>query len=161
MPNFAKNLTMDEIVRLIVERLKEEKLIRYASRNSGQLAAEQPQVNFPCALVDIVNVEYEQTGKCGQIGTADIEFSIADIYSSRHDYSVLTVIDSVHQRLQGWRTHLFSPLIRLSLRRESNLPGYDEYVATYRTSFFVPKEENFVEVSVEPSVLVEDEASES
>ena len=145
---------MDEIIKIICERLKESKLIRYAERNCGQLLAEQPQVNFPCCLVDIVLVEYEQTGQGGQTAVADIEFTFADIYSARHDHSVLTVIDTAHQLLQDWCGDRFSPLFRTSLRRSTATPGYDEYVATYRTSFFVPKVQRTVEVLAEPSVAV-------
>lgn len=146
---------MDEIINIICERLEKSKLIRYAERNCGQLLAEQPQVNFPCCLVDIVLVEFEQAGMGGQTAVADIEFTFADLYSAKHNHSVLSVIDAAHQLLQGWGCHCFTPLFRTSLRRSSATPGYDEYVVTYRTSFFVPKVQRTVEVLAEPSVVVE------
>ena len=145
---------MDEIINIICRRLEEARLLRYVSRNCGQLLEEQPAVNFPCCLVDLVLAEFDQTAMGGQAATADIEFTFADLYSARRDRSVLSVIDAVHQLLQGRGGPCFSPLFRTSVRRSSATPGYDEYIVTYRTSFTVRKLNRTVEVVAEPDVTV-------
>lgn len=56
-----KNIFLD-----IQNKLSNITELKYIDKNWGQLLYEQPPVKFPCALLDIANVNYTQLGQLAQ-----------------------------------------------------------------------------------------------
>ncbi|MEG1669348.1 hypothetical protein [Chryseobacterium sp.] len=51
----------------------------YVAENWGQLDMTQPPVNFPCALLDLGDMEFSQRGSLTQQGEGILTISLADI----------------------------------------------------------------------------------
>ncbi|MDD4395680.1 MAG: hypothetical protein PHQ33_07330, partial [Bacteroidales bacterium] len=60
--------------------------LKHIDKNWGQLQYEQPPVKFPCALLDIANVNYSQMGKLAQLAEGDIEITVANLRLTNTSY---------------------------------------------------------------------------
>ena len=138
--------------------------MKYIDKNWGQLLYEQPPVKFPCALLDIANVNYTQLGQLAQAAMGDIEITVANLQLSPSShkslqrdnaYAIMDIMDKIHQDLHGWATSNFIPLIRTNLQKVEVSKSYEIYQMTYKTSWRVYKQKNTIEVQAAPNITVE------
>jgi hypothetical protein len=119
-----------EALNAIIERIAEIPELNYVGIDCGQLRAEQPAVKWPCALVNIRNIQFTQTLKHHQTGEADVVITMSYLYntpsSSKNntDNSVLKMLhllDSIHEVLYGWRGPCMGYFERTSIERSSDI----------------------------------------
>lgn len=154
-----KNIFLD-----IQNKLSNITELKYIDKNWGQLLYEQPPVKFPCALLDIANVNYTQLGQLAQTAMGDIEITVANLQLSpsshkslqrNNAYAIMDIMDKIHQDLHGWATSNFIPLIRTSLQKVEVSKSYEIYKITYNTSWRVYKQKNTIGVQATPNITVE------
>jgi len=135
---------MKEVFLSIQEKLAEIAELKHIDKNWGQLLHEQPPVKFPCALLDVANVEYSQLGLLAQFATANVEITIANLQLTRSSgkaprkedaYSVLDIIEKIHCHIHGYSNGDFHPLIRINLQKLDATFAYEIYKVTYKTAF--------------------------
>ena len=57
---------MKHIFLQIQEKLGEVSALKYIDKDWNQLKFEQPPVKWPCALIDVKNINYSQMGNFGK-----------------------------------------------------------------------------------------------
>lgn len=117
--------------------------LRFIDLDIGQLQMESPPVDFPCALVDISDVDYSSSGRGLQTAistvTVSIGFQVLAPSDTRapEDQRMLAldhyrIVSKVAAALHGYGTDLFTPLCRVALRRQSSTyPRH--FTLTFRT----------------------------
>ena len=70
---------MKEVFKDIQQRLRTIPEFRYIGEDWGQLNFEQPPVDWPCALIDLGNVDFSAAGMRSQQAEAVVNITIADI----------------------------------------------------------------------------------
>ena len=154
-----KNIFLD-----IQNKLSNITELKYIDKNWGQLLYEQPPVKFPCALLDIANVNYTQLGQLAQTAVGDIEITVANLQLSpssqkslqrNNAYAIMDIMDKIHQDLHGWATSNFIPLIRTSLQKVEVSKSYEIYKITYNTSWRGDKQKNTKGGQATPNIKVE------
>ena len=105
---------MKQILLSIQQRLTELTGLRYIDRDWGQLQYEQPPVQFPCALIDVANIDFTQQGRGAQLGEATVTVTIANINpvpssalapDPAASYETIDLMEEVHQKLQSCNGH--------------------------------------------------------
>lgn len=140
--------------------------LKYIDKDWGQLKYDQPPVKFPCALIDITNVNYSQMGRGYQKADADITITIANMKLIRSSamapskidsYATIDILESVHQALQLFSDgQKFQPLQRTNLKKIFNDKDTEVYTMTYKTAFIVEKQvTNVTTVIANPTITVE------
>lgn len=142
---------MKQIFLSIQNRLAEIEELSYIDKDWGQLQYEQPPVQWPCALIDVANIDYTQQGKGAQTAQASITITVADTipatssYQSptREDsYAIIDLLEEIHQKLQLFSNgSTFTPLMRTNLMKAAANGDYVVYQMTYKTAFTVLKRE--------------------
>lgn len=137
---------MNILIQDIQNRLASEIMaLKYVDEDWGQLDDYSPNfpVKWPCALIDIAQVQYSNLGKTAQLGEAAITITIADIKllnsSSKapanqkaEQANYLQLIKDVHACLHGWSGHgHYSKLIRTNFKRIKRDDGVRQHVTTY------------------------------
>lgn len=137
---------MDILIQDIQNRLSAEVPdLKYIDEDWGQLDDYSPNfpVKWPCALIDISQVQYSNAGKTAQLGEAAITITIADMKllnssskapanqkAERATY--LQLIKKVHAKLHGWSGHShYSKLIRTTFKRFKRDDGVRQHQITY------------------------------
>lgn len=140
--------------------------LKYIDKDWGQLKYDQPPVKFPCALIDITNVNYSQMGRGYQKADADIIITIANMKLIRSSamapskidsYDTIDILESVHQALQLFSDgQKFQPLQRTNLKKIFNDKDAEVYAMNYKTAFIVEKQiTNVTTVIANPTITVE------
>ena len=154
---------MKSVFLAVQEKLGEVLGLQYIDKNWGQLLIEQPPVKFPCALLDISSVDYQQLGGLGQFAEGVLEITVCNYRmasssarSAKKDeaYLVFDVIEAIHQKLQGWSNGEFQPLIRVGIRKLEAGASYEIYKVSFQTGWRVLKEDRMVELGVVPEVVL-------
>lgn len=153
-----------EIILDIQERLGERvPELGYVDKDWGQLSHEVPAVQFPCALIDVVNVNYTQQGKGYQLADAQITITVANlrIVSSslkaprKEDaYRVIELLEQIHEALQLFSGGDYAPLFRINLKKEVADSSKECYKMTYQTAFTV-KRDTGISTTPAPEVKVD------
>lgn len=155
---------MKQIFLDIQTKLAEITELKHIDKDWGQLQYEQPPIKFPCALLDIANVNYSQMGNLAQQAEGDIEITVANLRltntsyrnPNREDaYAVFDIIDDIHQVLHGWSNVNFGRLVRTNLQKVAADSNYEIYKMTYKTTFKVVKVQNLTTVQATPVVIAE------
>jgi len=155
---------MKQIFLDIQQQLSTVPALKHIDKNWNQLNYEQPPVKWPCALIDIANADYSQVAQLHQIAEADVEITIADLRftntslrNPRHEdgFDIFTLLDDVHQALQGFRPTGAQQLVRTNLQKVENGYNYEIYKMTYRTSWKVEKLTDTTSAHVEPVIIDE------
>ena len=155
---------MKNIFLSIQEKLSEIPELKHIDKNWGQLLYDQPPVKFPCALLDIAGVGYEQLGNLAQTGGGAVEITIANLYHTpssgkaprkENAYAIFDIIEIVHQLLHGYTNGEYQPLIRTKLQKLDAAAGYEIYKVVYETAWRVHKEWDTVPVQVTPVIISE------
>jgi len=125
---------MDEIFLALLQKIADEvQELREVDMDWGQLETQEETypIDFPCCLIDISNVAWEQTGVPFQTGLATVKLKIAvnmldDTHFSggkfQNAVNRLAVVKSVHNTVNLFRDEGFSKLVRSNTRRY-NMPG--------------------------------------
>ncbi|MGL4346489.1 MAG: hypothetical protein ACRCR9_00165, partial [Chitinophagaceae bacterium] len=137
--------------------------------NWGQLSTEygdMPPVKFPCALIDIKAVEWQNVAHPHQQGTATLTLLIADLRltnssmnapKSQQDnaYKIHTLLHEVHHSLQGFMpTEYTSQLSRTYTRSLRNEVGLKIYELSYQFAVQEIIECNLPQVHLKPVLNV-------
>lgn len=121
--------------------------LKYVDIDWGQLDFYNPHppVKFPCALIDISNVQWSNVLKKGQMGLATVVITVADLRLSNTSgaapqgqkdkaMEIFEVLKNIYVALHGWTSHAtYSGLIRQAntLRRRED--GVKLYQITFTT----------------------------
>lgn len=155
---------MKDIFLDIQNELGKIKELQHIDKNWGQLLYEQPPVKFPCALLDITEVNYSQMGNLAQTANGVVEIVIANFRltnsSSKaprkeESYKVFEIIEKIHQLLHGYTNGRIIPLIRINLQKLDTQKNYEIYKASYQTAWQVDKEFCLIPVRVTPTIHTE------
>ncbi len=127
--------------------------LKYVDKDWGQLDVEKPAVGFPCALIDITQVDYTDLSAGWQLASGTFTVKVANQRtnsSSAHapstaknnSYAALELCDAVHLALNGFNgshTHSeYAPLVRKSFYKQENGLKYECYAIIYKTQWKVP-----------------------
>lgn len=121
---------MEEILNIILANLKNEvPELRWIDVNLGQMATENPPVDYPCALVDVTDISYTTAGMRRQIGEARIEIELYFIVRSpanmaapddlrKQAFEHFSVVSKAYKALEGVSGENFGSLNRVQVRRD-------------------------------------------
>lgn len=140
---------MEAIIQSIQRQLtRKVPRLRYIDRDWGQLLTENPPVKWPCALIDVQSVEYQNVKRGEQHATATFVITVCNSRtvptssrSTRKDdaYLIFELIREIHYALQMFTNEgNFSPLMRVSLEKNIVDAGNESYNIYYRASFGIP-----------------------
>lgn len=124
----------------------------YVDKNWGQLSYEQPAVKFPCALIDVENVNFSQTGGGGQMADTQITITVANMRLTsasltaprKEDaYRIIDLVDKVHAALQLFTDGSYAPLFRSNLKKILADSSRECYQMTYQTAYMVSHDTGF------------------
>ena len=119
---------MEQIIKSILKKLQEVEELKFIDVNFGQLALENPAVDFPCALIDVEHIDYSSIKGGYQIAEASIDITLAfKIYAptsvgtpkeqQKLGLQHYKIIKKVSSLLHNWEEASFSRLCRTSIKR--------------------------------------------
>jgi hypothetical protein len=139
---------MDTVISSAQDRLAGQvTALKYVDEDWGQLDNYSPNfpAKWPCALIDVLDVQWSNIGKKVQMGLAQIRVKIADLRLSNsskaapagqkaNSNSFYTLTQQVYNALQGWcgASH-YSAFIRISERRVQRDDGVKEHWMIFTT----------------------------
>ncbi len=137
---------MKEIYLWIKNKLNQEvKALRWIDMDTDQLgSATRPAIALPAALI---NVDLENCKSLAdKIQICDVKIDVTLVFDTpgatssntpeeivNANLSPYDVIQTVHEKLQGFETNLFEPLSRISGKKRKNRHGLFQYEISYRT----------------------------
>ncbi len=133
-----------DLLLSIQERLATVPELKYIDKDWGQLRYEQPAVKYPCALIDLEQAGFSETGKGGQLADVSVTITIADqrltptsLYAPRKEdgYAAIELMESVHDALQLYYEKGFAPLVRTNWRKLHVSNTFEVYALSYATQF--------------------------
>ncbi|MCM1302246.1 MAG: hypothetical protein NC250_01270 [Alistipes senegalensis] len=141
---------MDQITALLLSvrtRLGESvSELEYIDKDWGQLSCEVPSVKWPCALLDVENVDYTQEGGGRQLADTQIVITVADLRlasasspdpNDESAYGMLELLEKIHRSLHLFTAGGYAPLFRTNLKKIKGDHSYECYRLTYQTAFEV------------------------
>ncbi|MCL2291214.1 MAG: hypothetical protein FWC34_11040 [Bacteroidetes bacterium] len=155
---------MKDIFLSIQGELSKIPELKHIDKNWGQLLYEQPPVKFPCALLDIAEVDYGQLGMLAQDADGAIEITIANAKNTRSShkaprkedsYAIFDIVNKIHDSLHGYTNGELQPLIRVKLKKIDAAAGYEIYRVVYVSGWREHKKTNTIPVQVTPKIIVE------
>lgn len=139
---------MDTVVMTIQSRTEAQvAALKYVDEDWGQLDyySPNPPVKWPCALIDVISVQWSNYGKKGQLGLARIRVRLADLRTSNSSgkapagqkaasNSFYTLTQNVFKALHGWSgADHYSALMRESEGRIKRDDGIKEHAMIFTT----------------------------
>lgn len=118
--------------------------LAYISKDWGQLSYEVPPVKWPCALLDVKNVDYTQEGGSLQMGDTQLTITVADMRLTSASlaapkledaYRTIELLGKIHRSLHHFAAGGYAPLFRTNLRKVEGNNSYECYRLTYQTAF--------------------------
>lgn len=145
----AENTKTDMISKItddIIRRIYALGIFAYVGEDWGQLSEDQPSVSWPCALVDINEVDYSNASRRTQQAEAILTITVADVrhYTvgaqtpgdiTARENSIHGYIQAVHNVVQGQGTPDYSPPMRKSMRKSGQWAGMKAYDINYTLAF--------------------------
>lgn len=141
---------MDEITTILLDVQdhlgKTVPELACVDKNWGQLALENPAVQFPCALLDIKDIVFSQTGNGGQVADTQITVTVANhrLTSSplppperEEAYQTLGLLAKIHAALHTFSAGDYAPLFRTKLSKVVADSSRECYELTYQTAYAV------------------------
>lgn len=144
---------MKELIDEPIKKLGQNPLFKYVDEDWGQLDFDQAPVKWPCVLVSIYSIDYDNIGidrtampQNRQMGEAIVEFRIANLKLSPgnakanpgqrgNSMKIHDIIQEVHKEIHGWRPHEhIKQYIRYRTTKEKRDDGVQEYVVQYKAS---------------------------
>lgn len=120
--------------------------LAYVDKDWGQLKAELPAVKFPCALLDLNDIGFSQTGSGGQVADAKITVTVAHLRltssslaapKKEEAYRVIGLLAQIHEALHIFTAGDYAPLTRTRLRKVLADSSRECYEVTYQTAYMV------------------------
>ena len=120
--------------------------LAYIDKDWGQLSYEVPSVKWPCALLDVENVNYTQEGGGRQMADTQLTITVADMRLTpasqaapkREDaYRIIELLGKIHRSLHHFSDGDYAPLFRTNLKKVVVNSSYECYRLTYQTAFEV------------------------
>lgn len=120
--------------------------LAYIDKDWGQLSYEVPSVKWPCALLDVENVNYTQEGGGRQMADTQLTITVADMRLTpasqaapkREDaYRIIELLGKIHRSLHHFSAGDYAPLFRTNLKKIVVNSSYECYRLTYQTAFEV------------------------
>ncbi len=120
--------------------------LAYIDKDWGQLSYEVPSVKWPCALLDVENVNYTQEGGGQQMADTQLTIMVADMRLTpasltapkREDaYRTIELLGKIHRALHLFAVGDYAPLFRTNLKKVVVNSSYECYRLTYQTAFEV------------------------
>lgn len=120
---------MEEILNVILDKLAADvPELRWIDINLGQMATENPPVDYPCALIDVTDIDYTTAGMHRQVGEARIEIELYFIVRSPSNtaapekmreqaFGHFGTVKKVYKALEGVSGESFGGLNRVKVRR--------------------------------------------
>jgi hypothetical protein len=118
--------------------------IAHLDKDWGQLYYEQPPVKWPCALLDIEDIQYDQRGHGGEQAKTRLSVTVAGMRLKKSSgaaplaeeaYELIDLIEQIHDALQLFTTGEFAPLFRSSVKKILSDSGKEAYKLTYETAY--------------------------
>lgn len=118
----------------------------WVDKDWGQLNYAQPQVQWPCALIDIGDITYSQMGKGCQLADIQIAVTLANQRTASSSstapnpedaYRLVDLLDEVHDSLQFFRAGVSAPLFRTSQKKVFADSSIEAYQLIYQTQYVV------------------------
>ena len=157
-------ITMKNIFLNIQDHLQQTiPTLKYIDKNWGQLTFPQPPVKYPCALIDLDNIDYTQAARQDRLATATIAITIAGqrlrrssaLAPAHNDaYNIFDLLEQVMAALDGHTIPgTCQQLIRTNLRKDLGDDSHDIYTITFTTAW-LDKYENGATIQATPSIHV-------
>jgi len=155
-----------EIMTAIQTRLKTQvAALKYIDKDWGQLDTEYPAVNWPCCLIDIESVDYDD-GRAVQVANAVVVLTVANQRTAASSadarsaqvaeaYSTVDLVETIDTKLHLFTNGNFAPLVRRSFKRIAATTGYECYQVTYLTAYKCNYPPNTVLVQATPVINAE------
>lgn len=139
---------MDTVITTAQTRLKAQIAdLKYIDEDWGQLDNYSPNfpTKWPCALIDVLDVQWTNAGNKTQLGMAQIRVKVADLRLSNSSgaapagqkeksNSFYTLTQQVYNALHGWHgADHYSAFIRISERRVQRDDGVKEHWMIFTT----------------------------
>lgn len=118
--------------------------LAYIDKDWGQLSYEVPSVQWPCALLDVENVNYTQEGGGRQMADTQLTITVADmritpasLTAPRREeaYRIIELLGKIHRSLHYFSAGDYAPLFRTNLKKVVANSSYECYRLTYQTAF--------------------------
>lgn len=137
---------IQNILEDLIEKINKVSGLRYCGEDWGQLNFEQPPVDFPCALVDIMDAGYTSQSKGVQTAEITISITVADIRyngitanlparQAEQEFSIFTLIENVNRQIHGHGGVSYNRLSRASMKKMLREDSIREFLITYKTSY--------------------------
>lgn len=153
-----------EIMLSIQDRISCIDDLKYIDKDWGQLNTAVPAVNFPCCLIDIESVSYDD-GRDMQPATANIILTIANhrtVSSSvmapnrEKSYYLVELTEAIERELHLFTNGNFAPLVRTSWKKvDTGTVEYECYEMRYVTAYkcdYSPRKEK---ITAKPNIIME------
>lgn len=137
-----------DALKAVKTALQEIKELRYTGEDWGQLDYfTQKPVKFPCALVDVEEVDYSNNAPRRQQGVAALTIRVADtrIFNgsfqsppSETEFSTFDLLQRIANALHGLSGETFSPLVRTGVVRARRDDSVREFRLSFRFAFTDP-----------------------
>lgn len=134
---------LKELILYVQEQLSISRAFAMVEKDWGQLHYTPLPVKYPCALVDIDNVNYTELGRGLMLVEADLVVTVITMRlqpgSMRGpkpgEMSVFGLLSSVHNTLQLSHPTWSAPFVRRTLRKVYLDNTYEVYALTYSTTY--------------------------
>lgn len=147
---------MQEIRQRLVAEVPE---LAYVGRDRGELAGENPALEWPCALLDVRKVVYTQQGQGTQMADAQICVCVADRNpasapgAAEGQFGLLGLAERIHAALHLLPAAGAAPLCRTELGRLAVAATGACYELIYRTAYPVGFDSGGTTVPAPPVAL--------
>lgn len=140
---------LKDLIEELIDRLGRIDGLRYVAEDWGQLDYEQPPVQWPCALIDIQDIRYSQTGAGGLLGECGFVIRLANRAPHRvsanapkrqkDETLVLSgIIDQIFLSIHAEGSEKHSPFVLQSVQKVKE-PDIQSYILSFATQFKIAK----------------------
>lgn len=123
---------MQTLTTAIMQKLEQVTGLKWIDIDMGQLDLPHPPVDYPCALIDVDNIDYTDAGESTEIGDVLIAVKIAQLCITESNHRTPTIyklqgaeqfnlIKEVHKVLKGYDGDNFAPLRRTKLEKSKQV----------------------------------------
>ena len=153
--------TLKNIIKTIIADLQDVEGLKYIDKDWGQLSYDPPAVKYPCALVDVANVEYQPLQAPKEMADLDIYITVANLTLTpssaqckrkNDSFATLDLLERIHQKLHLTPNEKYAPLVRVRVEKELVDSGEEIYRLIYRTSYKVEPQANTTKVTIRPAI---------
>lgn len=118
--------------------------LAYIDKDRGQLTLEKPAVEYPCALLDVRNIDYTQEGHGVQMADMQLIVTVADLrptevlpqtQQEEEAFRIIDLLERIHAALHLFSEGGYAPLFRTNLKKVETASPHESYEMTYQTAF--------------------------